>query len=585
MSTPSPSPFAPGAVIGPYTLTSRLGGGGMGEVHAARSARGVVALKLITGAGIRDAETVARFRREGEILQALSHPAIVPVYEVGVDAASMTPFLAMEYVDGEDLERLVEREGPLPAALAVAIGLDLCGALAHAHACGVLHRDIKPANVLVPRTLARGYAILCDFGLSKRLGAGAGELITASDAILGTAHYMAPEQFADTRRASEKSDVWSLAMTLYVALAGRSPFEGLAGFDLLNAPATVAVPDVRVLVPDVPADVAAALRASLLIDPQQRLSLGALRRALRQTESAGQAIPRAPLSVPESVTSRRAPVAASRTGPPGLLDAVPLPRGTYTLMTSEGPFDFSGVDDQGRVVHVERIAGACADAGARAVLEREVTAFAQLRGERTVALVDFGELDGDAYVVCDAPDGRDLVREIEATGPIPYASALELFAESAFALEQLHALGIRHGRITPSSLHVRVMPHQRILVLHELGIGERVRAHLAALAQNRRPPSRDPRLDVLHFVTALHFAIVGQLPFGVPAPSPATHASSASSAPNASAVRPDAATFMAPPPEVRRALEALLKHAMQGFLASFRVVGDELSAMRRDASD
>jgi hypothetical protein len=107
---------------------------------------------------------------------------------------------------------------------------------------------------------------------------------------------------------------------------------------------------------------------------------------------------------------------------------------------------------------------------------------------------------------------------------------------------------------------------------------------LAALEKNRRPPSRDPRLDVLHFVTALHFAIVGQLPFGVPLPT--TQAgSSTQNAPNANAVRPDAATFMAPEPQVRRALEALLKHAMQGFLSSFRVVGDELSAMRRDAGE
>ncbi len=560
----------------------------MGEVHAARSARGAaVAVKLITGAGIRDAETVARFRREGEVLQALSHPAIVPVYEVGVDATSKTPFLAMEQIDGEDLERLVEREGPLPVTLAVAIGLDLCGALAHAHARGILHRDIKPANVLVPRTLARGYAILCDFGLSKRLGAGPGEVITASDSLLGTALYMAPEQTVAAQPATEKSDVWSLAMTLYVALSGRSPFEGLVGFQLLNATATVAVPDVRTVVPHVPADVAAALRSSLVIDPQQRSSLAELRRALRQTESAGQVIPKAPLSVPESVHSRplRAAAGAVRTGPPGLLDAVVLPRGTYTLMTSEGPFSYSGVDDQGRVVHVERIAGAYAEAGARALLEREVAAFSELPTESTVALVDFGELEGDAYVVCDAPDGRDLVREIEAAGPIPYANALQLFAESALALDQLHTRGLCHGHLTPSSLHVRVLPpNRRLLVLHDLGLGERARAHLTALEKNRRPPSRDPRLDVLHFVTALHFAIVGQLPFGVPLPAPQT-GSNPQSAPNASAVRPDAATFMAPEPQVRRALEALLKHAMQGFLSSFRVVGDELSAMRRDAGE
>jgi|GEM_PF-4615118 len=558
----------------------------MGEVHAARSPRGaVVAVKLITGAGIRDAETVARFKREGEVLQALSHPAIVPVYEVGVDAASKTPFLAMEHIDGEDLERLVEREGPLPPTLAVAIGLDLCGALAHAHARGILHRDIKPANVLVPRTRARGYAILCDFGLSKRLGSA--DLITASAALLGTALYIAPEQTVDAHRASEKSDVWSLAMTLYVALSGRSPFEGLVGFDLLKATATVVVPDVRALVPHVPADVAAALRSSLVIDPQQRFSLAELRRALRQTESAGHVIPKAPLSVPESVVSRplRAAAGAIRSGPPGLLDAVTLPRGTYTLMTSEGAFSYSGVDDLGRVVHLERIIGAYADAGARALLEREVAAFSELPNESTVALVDFGELEGDAYVVCDAPDGRDLVREIEAAGPIPYATALQLFAESAAALDLLHTRGLCHGHLTPSSLHVRVLPqNRRLLVLHDLGIGERARAHLAALEKNRRPPSRDPRLDVLHFVTALHFAIVGQLPFGVPLPT--TQAgSSTQNAPNANAVRPDAATFMAPEPQVRRALEALLKHAMQGFLSSFRVVGDELSAMRRDAGE
>ena len=574
MPRPTSSAFDPGTTIGPYTLAKRIGVGGMGEVYEASSprSRDAVAIKLITDAAIRSPEARARFVREGELLRELSHPGIVPVYDHGIDPATSTPYLVMELLEGDDLEATVERLGRLSTETVVAIGLALVNALAHAHSRGVVHRDIKPANVLLPRRTDRGRAVLCDFGLSKRMGPN--ESITGTGAMLGTPHYMSPEQFLDSKRVDALSDVFGLAMTLFFALAARNPLEDLAGIELMTALCSKPVVDIRTLAPDVPADIAVALAGALATDPRNRSSLAEFGAALEAC-SASAADPKrlAGARRTEDSSTLRTRVAPKRGGPPSLMDALVLENGTYSVMDALANDSYEGVDAEGSVVRIERIAGVYMHDDSRDELEREVAALRSLETESIVACLDWGAVAGDAYLVSEAPDALDLARLVETTGPLDYSDGLRYFAKAAADIGALHALGIYHGHLTPESFYLRSLPSGRtVLVLHDLGVGKRLRAFLAKPEAKRRVVPKDPRLDVLHFVTALHFAVVGQLPFSVGGPR------------DPEAVRGEAQTFLAPEPHVRRALEALLKHAMQGFISSFRVLGDELTAMMVDSA-
>ncbi len=568
------SAFDPGTVIGPYTLSGRIGVGGMGEVYEASSPRSRerVAIKLITDAGIRSPEAHARFVREGELLRDLSHPGIIPVYDHGIDFATNTPYLVMELLEGDDLDATVQRLGRLSTETVVAIGIALAHALAHAHARGVVHRDLKPANILIPRRTDRGRAVLCDFGLSKRMVPS--ESITGTGAMLGTPHYMSPEQFLDSKRVDALSDVFSLAMTLFFALAGRNPLEDLSGIELMTALCSKPVVDIRALAPDVPADVAAALAGALATDSRNRSSLAEFGAALEASgASAADPKRRARARKTEDSSTLRIRVAPRRGGPPSLMDALVLENGTYSVMDALASDSYEGVDAEGRVVRIERIASVYMHEDSRAELEREIAALRGLETESFVACLDWGAVAGDAYVVSEAPEAPDLVRLVETNGPLAYSDGLRYFAKAAGDISALHARGICHGHLAPESFYLRSLASgTTVLVLHDLGVGKRLRAFLAKPEKKRRVVQKDPRLDVLHFVTALHFAIVGQLPFGV------------SGAHSPEAVRAEAQTFVAPEPHVRRALEALLRHAMQGFISSFRVLGDELGAMIVDSS-
>ena len=209
--------------IGPYRLERELGRGGMGVVYLAEQEqlKRKVALKVRLGTAGGDPAERTRFLREAEAASRLRHPNIVGVLETGRDAADH-PWIAMEYVDGEALDRTVQREGPRPIDDVVRIGAALASGLAHAHAQGVLHRDLKPANVMV-RWSDRA-PLITDFGLAKVLAAGA-ESLTKTGDVLGSPSYMPPEQ-ARGQRVDARADVWALGATLYHLVCGHPPFAG-----------------------------------------------------------------------------------------------------------------------------------------------------------------------------------------------------------------------------------------------------------------------------------------------------------------------------------------------------------------------
>jgi serine/threonine protein kinase len=219
-------PLPPGTRFGPYEIVERIGAGGMGEVYRAwdRKLDRGVAIKVLGAAFAGDAQFMARFEREAQVLASLHHPNIAMIY--GVEDSA----LIMELVEGPTLAERIAQEGRLPWEEAVEIGTQIAEALEAAHEKGVVHRDLKPANIKVTPD---GRVKVLDFGLAKpqtkELSSG-----TSPGVILGTPAYMAPEQ-AKGKAVDRRADIWAFGVVLYEMLTGRNPFEREAVAETLAA--------------------------------------------------------------------------------------------------------------------------------------------------------------------------------------------------------------------------------------------------------------------------------------------------------------------------------------------------------------
>src|SRR5438876_6034942 len=192
-----------GQKVGPFLIDMELGSGAMGTVYRATYEKSGqrVAVKVMSPA-ISSETAQARFEREGEILKQLNHPNIVRLY--GVGKAHGLRYYAMEYIQGESLDKVMQRRGRLPWEEVVALSQQLCAALQHAHQQGIIHRDLKPSNLmLVPNDIIK----LTDFGIAKDLDV---TQITAAHCTVGTAAYMSPEQCRGDKDINFKSDLYSL---------------------------------------------------------------------------------------------------------------------------------------------------------------------------------------------------------------------------------------------------------------------------------------------------------------------------------------------------------------------------------------
>lgn len=230
-----------------YEILSPLGRGGMGAVYRAldRQTGGERALKVLHAASDDD-DAAARFRREIEILARVEHPGIVRIFDGGVAGDRM--YFAAELIDGEDLRTLLRRSGVLAPAEAARIGAAVAAALAAAHALGVVHRDVKPHNVMIR---ADGAITLLDFGVARGVGIDM-RTITSTGVIVGTPHYMAPEQFQGLR-VDARSDIYSLGIVLYEMLCGTVPFRGDTPVGLAMQHQQTLPPPIRTQRPSVPA--------------------------------------------------------------------------------------------------------------------------------------------------------------------------------------------------------------------------------------------------------------------------------------------------------------------------------------------
>jgi serine/threonine protein kinase len=213
--------------LGTYRLISRLGAGGMGEVWRAEDTKLLrqVAIKILPEQLAQDEEWKERFLREARTVAQLNHPNIATIYSI--DQQGETLFIAMELIEGDSLGTVMSR-GPMMPADAVRVAVHMCDGLSEAHAKGIIHRDIKPDNII----LSPRFVKILDFGIAKQIGGTADPGLTQGGMVMGTPHYMSPEQ-ALGRAIDARTDIFSLGVVLYEMLSGTKPFTGDAVTEIL----------------------------------------------------------------------------------------------------------------------------------------------------------------------------------------------------------------------------------------------------------------------------------------------------------------------------------------------------------------
>ena len=334
--------YAPGFLIGhKYEVVRTLGSGGMATVVAARDTMldQVVAVKVMHESMASDADHVERFLREGRAAALLKSEHTTRVYDVG-RMPSGAPFLVMEYLDGEDLE-LVSARRPLTVDDVVDYLLQACSAISEAHKTGLVHRDLKPQNLFLAKGAdGRTRIKVLDFGLAKDLErVNSQEQLTTENMILGSPHFMSPEQIRAPNQVDKRTDIWALGATTYHLLAGEPPWSSPTVFGLIARIMAEPPPSIRTKRPDVPHALEALIVRCLERDPSKRfdtvddLAIG-LRAARKRNPTQQMA--------PGSLLAPTVPVSLPPPSQPGHPsdDSGTLPIGTFlnkgrTLTTAE----------------------------------------------------------------------------------------------------------------------------------------------------------------------------------------------------------------------------------------------------------
>jgi serine/threonine-protein kinase len=256
-----------------YRIREPIGRGGMGVVYRVEHARigKLMALKLLTGELTRDASQVARFKREAQLVSQLSHPNTVQVFDFG--ASDGLVYLAMEFLKGEDLGRLIRRSGPLGVERTLKIVIQICSSLAEAHEKGMVHRDLKPENIIIVHGQhGEDVVKVLDFGLAKLRDSGELSEVTSRGAIVGTPYYMSPEQIRGDDVGPE-GDVYALGALMYACLTATVVFDAATPMGVLTKHLTEQPlsPSRRCPELDIPETVSQIVLAALEKDPRQRI--------------------------------------------------------------------------------------------------------------------------------------------------------------------------------------------------------------------------------------------------------------------------------------------------------------------------
>ena len=248
--------------IGRYQILDEIASGGQGTVYRVfdPDTGQIVALKVLHAFLSKDSSYVERFRREASLASSIDHPNVVKIFEVGQDGDKH--FMALEFLP-ESLARVIESGPQMPINATAQFGLEVADGLAAAHALGIVHRDVKPQNVLIGQD---GTAKVTDFGIARSESLAT---MTATGAVMGTPHYMSPEQ-AQGERADARSDVYSLGCMVYQMLAGEVPFTGETPLAVIRQQIEVQPRRLRERRKDVPRSLEAVIDRAMAKDPKRR---------------------------------------------------------------------------------------------------------------------------------------------------------------------------------------------------------------------------------------------------------------------------------------------------------------------------
>jgi serine/threonine-protein kinase len=348
-------------IAGKYRVERLIGMGGMGAVVAARHLEldERVAIKMLLPHLPATGEPAARFLREAKAAIRIKNEHVVRVLDVGrTDTGS--PYIVMEYLDGQDLGQLLERQGPLPVEDTVDYVMQACEAIAAAHALGIVHRDLKPANLfLAASSDGTAFVKVLDFGISKLAESAASQApgLTSTATVMGTPCFMSPEQLRSTRDVDARADIWSMGAILHALMTGTPPYDGESNADVSAKIIRDAPTPLRTLRPEVPADLEAIVLRCLEKDPARRFEdvaslADALSRVTPRDSSKASAVRVARIAAAVAPTVLSVPPHAAQPFTPGL-GATPGPTRTASAWG-----DTRREEKRGR-----RIAGMVAAAG------------------------------------------------------------------------------------------------------------------------------------------------------------------------------------------------------------------------------
>jgi CRP-like cAMP-binding protein/tRNA A-37 threonylcarbamoyl transferase component Bud32 len=271
--SPGRGELEPGAVFGRYTITRGIGHGGMAAVYEARHTdlHKRVALKVLHRWLALRTDVVQRFVLEARAASRLSHPHVVGITDIG--AIDGIPFMAMDFLEGEELAAVIDRSGQLPVARIADVLLPILSAVAAIHEAGILHRDLKPDNIFLARRRPHGeHPMLLDFGISKVESVGTAQPLTAAGEVLGTPPYMSPEQvLRGMEHFDARSDQYALGVVLYECATGAVPYRNDASLHaLMAAIAQGGAPPVSSKNPSVPPAFDAIVTRAMSLRPEDR---------------------------------------------------------------------------------------------------------------------------------------------------------------------------------------------------------------------------------------------------------------------------------------------------------------------------
>ncbi len=424
--------FELGSVVAGRRIDALAGQGGMGVVYRAWNLRlrRIEAVKVIAENLARDQSFRERFEREIQIAASIIHPHVVTVYDSG-EGPSGQLFIAMQYVDGTNLDWLIGARGRLDPALASALIVQVASALDAAHGQGLVHRDVKPANILIAGEEHRIHAYLTDFGLAKHTASQTA--LTRAGMMVGTVDYMAPEQ-VHGRPQDLRADIYALGATLYKALTGQVPYPNEEEVARLLAKMSEPPPVPSRTVPGIPSAFDAVIGRAMAQDPAARYpSAGELAQAA--VAAAGPAQPPTPV----------------RLGPGAML-------GDCLLESVAGKGGMGVVYRAtqvklGRTVAVKVMSRELVeDVGFRSRFERECKLAAAIDHPNVVPIYWAGDAAGVLYVVMRYISGGTLGEALVAAGRLGPARAVEVIEQLAAALDVAHSRGLVHRDIKPGNI-------------------------------------------------------------------------------------------------------------------------------------